>query len=137
MEIVLDVCLLEFLNSIKVDTYKIREQLNENLLFSCTNLINDNLIYSSVKDNKLDFLVKNYYLGNPDQIINKIDSYITPGIGKREIDKGFSDKLKLKINQMIHNNIYPIILCYNENKKADFNASIKSLNEPSKLILYL
>ena len=127
-------CLLKFLNSIQVDTYKIRDQLNENLIYSCTNLINDNLIYSSVKDNKLDFLVKNYYLGNPDQIINKIDSYITPGIGKREIDEGFSDKLKLKINQMIHNNIYPIILCYNETKKEDFNASRKSLNEPSKLI---
>ena len=126
-------CLLKFLNSIQVNTMKIREELNENLLYSCTNLINDNLIYSSVKDNKSDLIIKTYYLGNPDLIINKIDTYITPGIGKREIDEGFSDKLKLKINQMSHNYIYPIILCYNETKKENFNISRLALTEHSKL----
>ena len=126
--------LLYYLSKLNIDYKKIRNNPKRLIINSYPYISEGKLSYTIIKmDDKWEY-VRLYIKGTPETLLKYITKYLSPGLVLEDFNKEYISKIKMKIDIMINNFIYPLIICYRDIELGEFNEFIKN-KQKNKTIL--
>jgi len=126
--------LLYYLSKLNIDFKKIRNNPKRLIINSNPYISEGKLSYTIIKtDDKWEY-VRLYIKGTPETLLKYITKYLSPGLVLEDFNKEYISKIKMKIDIMINNFIYPLIICYRDIELGEFNEFLKN-KQKNKTIL--